>query len=429
MKLSSFEESDVTTTTPPRAIIGTPLRPYRRGVDNAILGGVCGGLAIRLGVKERTVRVLFSLSALVSGAGLLLYMLIWLTLPRAGEEQSIANRLVGRRRKLRHILLGLIVIAAVAWFVSSLGVPNLGVFTWPLWLSLLAVFGVFKGASADERHHLEELLRSAPLIGKAASRDKRSFWLRVALGAILVYFGLRILRHFGGAWGFAAPALFGTLVLLIGVLILLAPWWLTTLGDLSGERRARMRVEERANVAAHLHDSVLQTLTLIERSAGDEAVVVRLARNQERELRSWLFDPENTDSDAPTTYASLLRALQGEIENDYGVTIELVTVGDCDADDKVVALVAAAREAAINAAQWSNAATVSIYGEVEADSLTLFVRDLGRGFDVEAVPSDRRGIALSIRQRMEHQGGSASIKSIVGAGTEVELTLPRSSDR
>lgn len=419
----------MTTTTPPRAIIGTPLRPYRRGVDNAILGGVCGGLAIRLGVKERTVRVLFSLSALVSGAGLLLYMLIWLTLPRAGEEQSIANRLVGRRRKLRHILLGLIVIAAVAWFVSSLGVPNLGVFTWPLWLSLLAVFGVFKGASADERHHLEELLRSAPLIGKAASRDKRSFWLRVALGAILVYFGLRILRHFGGAWGFAAPALFGTLVLLIGVLILLAPWWLTTLGDLSGERRARMRVEERANVAAHLHDSVLQTLTLIERSAGDEAVVVRLARNQERELRSWLFDPENTDSDAPTTYASLLRALQGEIENDYGVTIELVTVGDCDADDKVVALVAAAREAAINAAQWSNAATVSIYGEVEADSLTLFVRDLGRGFDVEAVPSDRRGIALSIRQRMEHQGGSASIKSIVGAGTEVELTLPRSSDR
>jgi signal transduction histidine kinase len=429
MKLPSFGESDVTTSTPPRAIIGTPHRPYRRGVDNAILGGVCGGLAIRLGVKERTVRVVFSLLALLSGAGLLLYMLIWLTLPRAGEEQSIANRLVGRRRKLRHILLGLIVIAALTWFLGSIGVLNLGVFTWPLWLSLLAVIGVFKGASTDERHHLEELLRSAPLIGKAASRDKRSFWLRVALGAILVYFGFRLLHHFGGAWGFAAPALFGTLVLLIGVMILLAPWWLTTLDDLSGERRARMRVEERANVAAHLHDSVLQTLTLIERSAGDEAAVTRLARNQERELRAWLFDPESADADAPTTYASLLRTLQGEIENDYGVTIELVTVGDCEADEKVIALVAAAREAAINAAQWSNASTVSIYGEVEADSLTLFVRDLGRGFDVDAVPSDRRGIALSIHQRMEHHGGSASIKSTIGAGTEVQLTLPRSSDR
>jgi signal transduction histidine kinase len=429
VKVSFFEESDVTTTTPPRAIIGTPIRPYRRGVDNAILGGVCGGLAIRLGIKERTVRIVFSLLALLSGVGLMLYMLIWLTLPRAGEEQSIATRLVGRRRKLRHILLGLLVIAAIAWFLSSLGVPNLGVFTWPLWLSFLAAFGVWKGASPDERHHLEELLRSAPLIGRVAARDRRNFWLRVALGAILVYFGLRILRHFGGAWGFAAPALFGTLVLLIGVLILLAPWWLTTLDDLSGERRARMRVEERANVAAHLHDSVLQTLTLIERSAGDESAVVRLARNQERELRAWLFDPESTDASAPTTYSLLLRNLQAEIENDYGVTIELVTVGDCDADERVVALVAAAREAAINAAQWSHAPTVSIYGEVDTDAIELYVRDLGRGFDVDAVPTDRRGIALSIRQRMEHHGGTSTIKSIVDAGTEVQLTLPRTVER
>jgi signal transduction histidine kinase len=247
------------------------------------------------------------------------------------------------------------------------------------------------------------------------------------LGAILVFVGLRLLRHLGGAWGFAAPALLGTLVLLIGVLILLAPWWLATLDDLSGERRARMRVEERANVAAHLHDSVLQTLTLIERSAGNEAAVVRLARNQERELRAWLFDPDGNETAAPNTYASLLRALQGEVESDYGVTIELVTVGDCDADERVVALVAAAREAAINAAQWASAPTVSIYGEVESDVLTLFVRDLGRGFDVDDVPPDRRGIALSIRQRMDQHGGAASIKSTVGVGTEVQLMLPRAT--
>jgi signal transduction histidine kinase len=243
----------------------------------------------------------------------------------------------------------------------------------------------------------------------------------------LIFVGLRILHHFGGAWGFAAPALFGALVLLLGVMILFAPWWLTTLSDLTGERRARMRVEERANVAAHLHDSVLQTLTLIERSAGDEAAVRRLARTQERELRAWLFDAEAPRESVPATYASLLRELQGEIENDYGVTVELVTVGDGDADERVVALVAAAREAAINAARWSSAPTVSIYGEVEAQTITLFVRDLGRGFDVEAIPSDRHGIALSIRDRMERHGGTSSIKSIVGAGTEVQLTLPRTS--
>jgi signal transduction histidine kinase len=123
----------------------------------------------------------------------------------------------------------------------------------------------------------------------------------------------------------------------------------------------------------------------------------------------------------------LLRALQSEIENDYGVTVELVTVGDGDADERVVALVAAAREAAINAAQWSTAHTVSIYGEVETQTLTLYVRDLGRGFDVDTVPADRHGITLSIRERMERHGGTSSIKSIVGAGTEVQLSLPRTT--
>jgi signal transduction histidine kinase len=427
MNSPRLEEGEVTTTIPPRSIIGTPIRPYRRGVENAILGGVCGGLAIRLGVKERTVRVVFALLTLLSGAGLLLYMLIWLMLPRAGEDASIATRLVGRPRKLRHLLLSLLVIVGLAWLLGVLGVENLGIFTWPLWLSLVVFLGVWKGASPAERHHLDDLVKAAPLIGRAASRDRRTLWLRVVLGAVLIFVGLRILHHFGGAWGFAAPALFGALVLLLGVMILFAPWWLTTLSDLTGERRARMRVEERANVAAHLHDSVLQTLTLIERSAGDEAAVRRLARTQERELRAWLFDAEAPRESVPATYASLLRELQGEIENDYGVTVELVTVGDGDADERVVALVAAAREAAINAARWSSAPTVSIYGEVEAQTITLFVRDLGRGFDVEAIPSDRHGIALSIRDRMERHGGTSSIKSIVGAGTEVQLTLPRTS--
>ena len=414
------------TTTPPRAVLGTPFRPYRRGVANAILGGVCGGLAIRLGVRERTVRVLFSLFALVAGLGLLLYVVLWLCLPRADESEAIAHRLLGPHRQLRRVLIGLVAIIALGWFLQALGAPSLGAFSWPIWLSLIGLIGVWRGASPDERRHLEELAKSAPIVGVPTTRTKRSFFLRVVLGAILVFAGLRILRHFGSAWGVASPALVGSLILIAGVLVGLAPWWLTTLNDLSGERRERVRVEERANVAAHLHDSVLQTLTLIERSAGDAEVVTRLARNQERELRAWLFNP-GAPSDQPGTYAAQLREMEAQVENDWGVKIELVTVGDLYLDDDVAALVAAGREAAVNAAQWSGASTVSIYAEVEPATVSLFVRDQGRGFDLESVPADRRGIELSIRQRVQRHGGSVSIKSSPGAGTEVELVLPRTA--
>ena len=301
MKLSSFEESDVTTQTPPRAIIGTPYRPYRRGVENAIIGGVCGGLAIRLGVKERTVRIVFSLLALVSGIGVLLYMVLWLSLPRANESESIAQRLVGRHRQLYRIVIALIAIVAIFFVLHSLGMPNLGVYTWPFFLSLLGLVGVWRGASPDELEHLETLIKSAPIIGVASSKSRRNVAFRLVIGALLVFLGLVILHHVGRAWGLATPALLAAVAILGGVLVLFAPWWLATLNDLTGEREARVRIEERANVAAHLHDSVLQTLTLIERAAGDEAAVVRLARTQERELRQWLFDPNYVgDGDART---------------------------------------------------------------------------------------------------------------------------------
>lgn len=420
----------MTTQAPPRAVIGTPFRPLRRGVENAIIGGVCGGLAIRLGVKERTVRIIFSLLALVSGIGVLLYMVLWLCLPRANENEVIAQRLVGHHRQLYRVVIGLIAIVAIFFVLHSLGMPNLGIYTWPFFLALIGMIGVWRGASPDELEHLERLIKSAPVIGVASSKSRRSFALRLVLGVLLIFFGLRIIHHLGGAWGIATPALFGALVLLGGVLVLFAPWWLATLNDLSEEREARVRIEERAKVAAHLHDSVLQTLTLIERAAGDEAAVVRLARTQERELRQWLFEPETVESDEDaSTFVSLLRHLEDEIENDYDTRVELVIVGDCASTEALVALVAAGREAAINAARWSGAGSISIYAEVEPTALSLFVRDRGRGFDVSSVPSDRHGITLSIRQRIAQHGGSANVKSTVGEGTDVELSVPRVASR
>ncbi|MGC2486140.1 MAG: PspC domain-containing protein [Acidimicrobiales bacterium] len=416
----------MSTETPTRATIGVPVRPLQRGVDNAILGGVCGGLAIRLGVRERVVRIVFCLLALVSGVGLLLYMMLWLGVRRADESRSIAQRLVGRRHKLVNVVIGAAAIVAIFLVLNRLGMPDLGIYAWPFFLTVIGAIGVWRGASPEEQAHLHELAKSAPVVGVATSRTRWSFWLRLALGVIFIIFGLQILHHLGSPWSHdTTSALFGTLVLIGGALILLAPWWLATLNDLTGERRQRVRMEERADVATHLHDSVLQTLTLIERSAGDEVAVKRLARTQERELREWLFNPEGSSDSG--TFLSDLRSLENEIENDYGVRVDLVVVGDCESTDRVTALVAAGREAAINAARWSRSDLVSIYAEVEDTTISLFVRDQGSGFDPEQVVSDRQGIALSIRQRITQRGGEVVLKSTIGEGTEVQLTLPRNA--
>jgi signal transduction histidine kinase len=187
-----------------------------------------------------------------------------------------------------------------------------------------------------------------------------------------------------------------------------------------------VRIEERASMVAHIHDSVLQTLTLIERVASSESDVIRLARAQERELRQWLFNPDSVGTSGPTddSFASLLGAVENDVENDYGVKVQLVVVGDCPSDEKTRLLVAAGREAAINAAKWSTASTITIFGEVETTKISLFVRDTGQGFDPDNVASDRQGIALSIKQRMTQIGGGTLIRSTLGHGTEVELVLP-----
>lgn len=179
-------------------------------------------------------------------------------------------------------------------------------------------------------------------------------------------------------------------------------------------------------MVAHIHDSVLQTLTLIERAAASESDVIRLARAQERELRQWLFDPDSLNgSSSSASFAILMRRIEDDVEKEYGIKVELVVVGDCETDERTTALVAAAREATVNSAKWSDASVVSIYAEVETDLISVFVRDQGCGFDPDQVASDRQGIALSIRGRILQSGGTATIRSTPGSGTEVQLVLPR----
>ena len=196
--------------------------------------------------------------------------------------------------------------------------------------------------------------------------------------------------------------------------------------DLVLERQARVRAEERADIAAQVHDSVLQTLALIQRRADDPQKVVQLARLQERELRSWLFegrDPNETDADA--TFAGGVRQIQQDVEARYGVPVEAVIVGECELDENLSALLAAAREATVNAAKWSGASVISLFAEVEPNEVSLVVRDRGKGFDPEAVPADRKGLAESIRGRMARRGGTATVTSAPGEGTKVTLKMGR----
>lgn len=429
----------VTIATTPR--LGVPLRPLRRSSSDCILGGVCAGIAVRMGVRGRTLRIAFTISAFIFGLGLLLYVACWLVMTRSGEDQSIGQRVSHQRRNTRIVVLAIIVAMGLLLTVHSIAYQPFGAvhrvgafqagssFVWTILFSAVAVVAIWRGASPDERVHLQGLLNAAPVVGTASSRGWKAVALRIIPGVILVVVGLRIMNQIGGVWGAAVPALIGAMALLFGVLIILAPWWLQTVRDLSSERRERVRVEERASMVAHIHDSVLQTLTLIERAAGSEVNVVRLARAQERELRQWLFDPNfaNDSNKSPESFAALLATIENDVENDYGVKVELVVVGDCGADEGVRALAAAGREAAINAAKWSGASMISIFGEVEPATLSLFVRDTGSGFDLTTVASDRQGIALSIRQRMSQHGGEATINSTVGTGTEVQLRLARST--
>lgn len=378
--------------------------PYRRR-SNRVVAGVAGGIADTLGVRDGYVRSAFITLMAVWGLGLVLYLIGWLATYERVQDQDVD--LVDSRQGVG---LGI----AFAGLVFLLGALSM----WPNPVLVLATGALAFGTAA-----ITDPSSPGPLIALMNPGVERVSRFRLLLGVLLLVAGIVMLSTALGQvfeFGFVFLAVFLTG---LGILIAFGPWVRRLLTDLSEERSERIRQEERAEVAAHLHDSVLQTLALIQRT-DDPHRMSMLARHQETELRDWLFG--TAPLDGVDLVSTALKQAAARVEEDFQIPVDVVTVGDHPVDDRTRALVAAASEAMVNAAKHSGADRMSLFMEVEDESgLEVFVTDQGKGFDPAAIPSDRRGITESIRSRMQKIGGDVEIISEPGEGTEVVLKLER----
>ncbi len=380
--------------------------------DLPLLSGTAAVVARRLRVSPLAVRAAFVVSVFAAGLGLVVYGICWLAMVRAPEQRGEvvlgpSDAALAASDPWRTFGFGALVTAVMVLAVAAgWARPSL------VWPTLLVAAGV--------------VIAWAPPRG-ALGRDV----LRQMGGTVLVLAGLLVLVADRLSWDLLVDGIVTGLVVLVGVALVLGPWMLRTGRASIEERRERVRAEEREAVATHLHDSVLQTLTLIQKRStdpdADPRVVAALARRQERELRRWLYG--STDGWEPDTrLRDAIASTVADVEDLHGVAVEAVVVGDRPVDVRAAALVAATREALVNAAKFSGCRDMSLFVEVGPGSTTVFVRDRGVGFDPVSVPADRHGVRDSIIGRLASVGGVGVVHTAPDAGTEVEMTLPATSD-
>ena len=401
----------------------TEQRRLYRSTDDRILAGVCGGLAEHLAMDARVVRIAFVVLAFVGGTGLILYAAFWAIVPQrsAASEAAAPKARSARRRPDRGDLVALCVLAGgVVLLVRQSGLWIGDAFVWPVLAAAVGVAIIWHQADESQRQRWAASAR-APL----TERPARIVAARLAAGVVLVTVSVLWLLVSQDGFRAATRGLLAVLVAVVGLALITGPWWWRLARDLADERRERVRAQERAELAAHLHDSVLQTLALIQGKANQPREVQRLARAQERELRSWLFGRPQTDG--ARTLAGAIEAAAAEVEDMHATSIDVVAVGDAPLDERLTAVVAAAREAMVNAAKFAGVAQVQVFVEVDGDRVTVFVRDRGVGFDPASVDTDRRGVSESIVGRMTRNGGTAVVRSSPGQGTEVELNMTRTA--
>ena len=398
-----------------------PVRRMVRPVHGRRVAGVCAGLAEHLGLNVRHVRVAFVLACLGGGAGVVAYLFLWALTPQEEVKVTVTGADVVAvsepvNESVRYLVVGFcMLIAGGILFAQQQGV-NLQVnFHLGVLIPLVAVASgaVFAWSKLDDAG------RDSWRFQDPRSGGRRAGLVRLGIGIALASIGVVVLATQGlglaGLWSVGVAAV----AVLAGATLIAALWGVRLWGDLRAEQAQRIRETERADIAAHLHDSVLQTLALIQRKSGDPAEVVRLARAQERELRGWLYaGPRGSQA----SLASAVTEVTHEVEDLHGTPIELVVTGDRTLDTGGTALVRALREALLNAVR-HGAPPVSVYVEVGSERVEAFVRDHGPGFDVEDAPKDRLGVRESILGRMSRHGGSARVRRLEH-GTEVSICLP-----
>lgn len=375
------------------------LRLSRRSSDR-ILAGVAGGVADRLGTSASYVRAAFVVTGVLWGLGVVVYVAVWMATFDSVEDRPSAPLEGHREVGLAMAFAGsLLVCRAIGWWPGD-----------PLVVMTSAIaFGM-------------AVLGDYDWVGRLFDPDRaRPSKLRVVAGGLMLLVGLVVFGNSISQVPTLGAVAVAVTITAVGVGLVFGPWLVTLGRQLGSERAERIRQEERAEMAAHLHDSVLQTLALMQRT-DDPRRMVTLARQQERELRSWLFDPSSGSSE--TNLSAAISHAGARVEADFTVPVEVVTVGDARLDEVGRSLVSAATEAMVNAVKHSGADEVSVYVEVADGRADVFVADLGSGFDPAEVSPDRRGLSESIMGRMQRAGGSASIDTSLGEGTEIHLWAP-----
>ena len=389
----------------------TSVRPAALGIvrsdDDRIVAGLSGGIASRLGIETVYVRAGFVVLSLLFGAGVVLYLAGWAA--TVDQARTAGDDDPAQADPRQRAGVGLLYLAVLMLF-RGVGIwPGDGVVV-PLGLVVFGAAFLLDRRAIDSRTALMSLVETPEKPGRS----------RTVIGIVLLLVGLTV---FGGS---AAPQLGSALMAVVitgaGLTLLFGPWVWTLAKDLGRERQERIRQEERAEMASHLHDSVLQTLALIQRS-DDPKRMVTLARGQERELRKWLF--ESAPTAGSDRLSSAIQVVADRVEADFDIPVEVIGVGDIELDDSMRALVGATGEALTNAAKHSGAVKISVYHEVTPDAVEVFVTDHGKGFDPGTIAADRHGVSESIIARMKRHGGAATIMSESGEGTEVALTMTR----
>ncbi len=384
-----------------------------------MIGGVAAGIGIHLGIDPRVVRLVFVVLALAAGFGVVVYLLLWLLAPSEGADTPSLARTLPRPSP-RQLLGTALILAGVLILLWIAGLSFGWELGWPVSLAAIGFAVLWARSAGEERRGRFDLASfGSPL--EAVVRGRVSL-PRIAVGSALILGGMAVFLAATTSLSAAANVVLAVIVTAGGLALVAGPWFWRVGSELMEERNSRIRSEARAEMAAHLHDSVLQTLALVQRSQ-DPREMASLARTQERELRAWLYG--RAPSVRGVTLRDAIDEMAGRVERASQVRVEAIVVGDPDLDDGLRALVAACSEATLNAATHSGVDEVAVYVEVEDGQVSAFVRDDGAGFDPGSVPNDRRGIADSIVHRMERHGGTAEVRSEPGHGTEVVLRLPR----